>query len=144
MSGDRKTLIENAIIFSKETKEILLTHTFKNIKHDSEEFSDSLEEIKKIALKLEKGTFILDFDSGLSTLVYAIPKLSLSLTFNEQLYDKEKNEWISIAKEILEGFEKIYKSESQNYFDYDKKLIEIIEWYLKEKSPVDKMKDALW
>ena len=60
MSGDRKTLIENAVIFSKETEAILLTHTFGSVSHESEMFNESLEEIKKIAFKLEKGTFIFD------------------------------------------------------------------------------------
>lgn len=137
-------MIENAIIFSKETRAVLLAKTFGSTGYDSKEFHGSLEEIKHTAIKLEKGTFILDFDSGLTSLIYAVPKLSISLVFNKVLDQKEKGEWEGVAKEIIEGFSKIYDSESQNYFEYDKTMTEIVEWYLKEKSPLDKMKEALW
>jgi len=137
-------LIENVVIFSKETQEVLLGSTFGDIRYDDEDFKETLEEIKKTATNLEKGTFISDYDNGLSALIQAIPKLSVVLVFKKTLNQKEKNEWKSVAKEIIEGFGKLYDSESQNYFEYDKTLIEIVEWYLKEKSPIDKMKEALW
>jgi hypothetical protein len=137
-------LIENVIIFSKETQAVLLGSTFGKIGYDSEDFKVILDEIKKTAINLEKGTFISDYDNGLTALIQAIPNFSVALVFNRSLNQKEKNEWEDIAKEIVEGFQKIYDSDSQNYFEFDKTLIEIVEWYLKEKSPLDKMKDALW
>ena len=137
-------MIENVVIFSKETQAVLLGSTFGKIRYDAEDFQEILEEIKKTAINLEKGTFISDYDNGLTALIQAIPKLSVSLVFNRSLSQKEKNEWKDVANEIAEGFSKIYSSDSQNYFEFDKTLIEIVEWYLKEKSPIDKMKDALW
>ncbi len=137
-------MIENVVIFSKETQAVLLGSNFGNIKYDAEDFKVTLEEIKKTAINLEKGTFISDYDNGLSALIQAIPNLSVALVFNRSLNQKEKNEWQDVAKEIVEGFGKVYDSDSQNYFEFDKTLIEIVEWYLKEKSPLDKMKDALW
>ena len=137
-------MIENVVIFSKETQAVLLGSNFGNIKYDAEDFKVTLEEIKKTAINLEKGTFISDYDNGLSALIQAIPNLSVALVFNRSLNQKEKNEWQDVAKEIVEGFGKVYDSNSQNYLEFDKTLIEIVEWYLKEKSPIDKMKDALW
>ncbi|MHA1187022.1 MAG: hypothetical protein ACTSSK_09145 [Candidatus Heimdallarchaeota archaeon] len=137
-------MIENVVIFSKETQAVLMGSTFGDIKYDAEDFKGTLEEIKKTAINLEKGTFISDYDNGLTALIHAISHLSVALVFNRSLDQKEKNEWKDIAKEIIEGFEKVYDSNSQNYFEFDKTLIEIVDWYLKEKSPIDKMKEALW
>ena len=137
-------MIENVVIFSKETQAVLLGSTFGKISYDAEDFQEILEEIKKTAINLEKGTFISDYDNGLTALIQAIPKISVALVFSRSLSQKEKNEWKDVANEIAEGFAKIYNSDSQNYFEFDKTLIEIVEWYLKEKSPLDKMKDALW
>jgi len=139
-------LIENAVIFSKANQEVLLASTFGDIQHDSEDFKNSLEEIRKTATKLEKGIFILDIEHGFTALILAISELSIALVFNKSLDKKEKNEWENVAKEIIDEFAKHYDSRKQDaqYSQYEKSMKEIVDWYLKEKSPLDKMKDALW
>ena len=140
-------MIENVIIFSKEKNEMLLTYNFGDINPVSEAFSDSLTKIRDIAIKLEKGIFNLDLDGGFSSLILAIKRLSVALVFPQNLDEKEVSEWGNVANEIASGFEKIYEPEKTNVDvlnEYKNNIKEIVEWHLKEESPIDKMKDALW
>jgi hypothetical protein len=140
-------MIENVIIFSKEKNEKLLSYTFGETDPESEAFSDSLIKIRDIAIKLEKGIFNLDLDAGFASLIFAIKKLSIAIVFRQVLTEKEISEWEGIANEIISGFEKIYEYEITDfeiYIEYKNKIKEIVEWHLKEGSPIDKMKDALW
>lgn len=146
-SGEEYVMIENVIIFSKEKNEMLLTFNFGDTNPESEAFSDSLTKIRDIAIKLEKGIFNLDLDGGFSSLILAIKRLSVALVFPQNLDEKEISEWGNVANEIVSGFEKIYEREKTNVEvlnEYKNNIKEIVEWHLKEGSPIDKMKDALW
>jgi len=148
MIQEKKNMIENIIIFSKELKKKLLTQTFGVLNPEDESFSDSLVKINEIAINLEKGIFNQRLDSGFASIIFAIKRLSIALVFKRELEEREINEWEKVAKEIISGFEKIYEPEKavddDIYNDFKNKIKEIINWHLKEESPIDKMKDALW
>ncbi len=141
-------MVENIIIFSKELKEMLLAYTLGDLNPEDESFSVSLAKIKEIAINLEKGIFNQRLDGGFTSIIFAIKRLSVALVFKHELKEKEINEWENVAKEIISGFEKIYEPEKaivdEMYNDFKNKIKEIINWHLKEESPIDKMKDALW
>jgi hypothetical protein len=139
-------MIENAIIFSKEANEAIITSTFGEVNPDSEDFSNSLTKIREIAIKLEKGVFNLDLTSGLTAIIFANQDISVALVFSESLDKQAIKEWEDVAKEIANGINKIYDpmNVDKDYSEYKKTLDEIVDWYLKEESPIDKMKDALW
>lgn len=139
-------MIENAIIFSKEANKAIVTSAFGEVDPETEDFSDSLAKIREIAIKLEKGVFNLDLSAGLSAIIFAIQNISVALVFNESLDKRAIKEWEDVAKQIASGIDKIYdpKKADNEYSEYKKILDEIVEWHLKEESPIDKMKDALW
>ena len=76
--------------------------------------------------------------------------VELLITIGKVLVEQDEKraikEWEDVAKQIATGIDKIYDPTSVNNeeSDYKKILDEIIEWHLKEESPIDKMKDALW
>ncbi|NHJ40416.1 MAG: hypothetical protein FK731_10325 [Asgard group archaeon] len=140
-------MIENAIIFSKETGNIILSSTFGDAITDKIDFSISMEKIKDIAIKLEKGMFILDIDEELLALILTSKRLAVALIFNQKLDKKMISEWEKVAREIINGFEKIYDPHNPDlhkYKTFKETMDGIIEWQLKEESPIDKMKEALW
>ena len=139
-------MIENAIVFSKETNMALLTSIYGEVDPKAEAFSDSFQKIQEIAIKLEKGVFSLDLSAGLTAIIFAIQNISVALVFNESLEKRALKEWEDVAKQVATGIDKIYdpKSADKEDSEYKKILDEIIEWHLKEESPIDKMKDALW
>ncbi|NHJ32062.1 MAG: hypothetical protein FK732_04295, partial [Asgard group archaeon] len=69
-------MVENAIVFSKEANETILTSTYGEVNPDSDDFSSSLAKIKEIAIKLEKGVFNLDLTAGLTAIIFAIQNIS--------------------------------------------------------------------
>jgi len=140
-------MIENAIIFSKKTGEVLLSSVYGKIDPTSDDFKSSLDKITEIAVKLEKGVFNLDLDTGQLTLIHATKSISIALVFIDVVESEELGAWEDVANEIASGFEKIYSpgnTDHQIYYEFKKTLDEIINWRLKEQSPIDKMKDALW
>lgn len=138
-------MLENVVIFSKESEEVILSTTHGGIDPTSESFADSLRKICEIAVKLDKGVFILDLDSGFTALILAIKNLSVSLVFNMEYEKKNQGSWENVAKEIISGFAKIFETKNETkYLDFKNKINEIVEWQEKELSPLDKMKDALW
>ncbi|MGC9781489.1 MAG: hypothetical protein HZR80_19780 [Candidatus Heimdallarchaeota archaeon] len=138
-------MLENIVIFSKESKDVVLTAMYGELDPTTDTFADSLEKILEIAVKLDKGVFILDLDNNFIALILAIKDLSVSLVFNEEYEKKNQESWEKIAKEIINGFAKVFEIKSvSKYLEYKEKIDEIIEWHKKELSPLDKMKDALW
>lgn len=139
-------MIENAIIFTKEANQVLLTSTFGEVDPGMDDFSNSLAKIQEIAIKLEKGVFNLDLTAGLTAIIFAIQNISVALVFSESIDKRGIKEWEDVAKQIATGIDKIYdpKSSDNDYSECKKVLDEIVEWHLKEESPIDKMKDALW
>lgn len=140
-------MIETAIIFSKEDGELILSSIYGNVDPYSDDFENSLEKIKEIAIKLEKGVFNLDLDEGLVALILTSKRLAIALIFAQALDKKMINDWEKVAKEIINGFEKHFDPKGMNkqkYSGFKETLDEIIDWQLKEESPIDKMKDALW
>ena len=138
-------MIENAIIFSKETKEVLLSSIFGQINPEEDDFNASLEQIREIACKLEKGVFNLNLENNLTALIVGFKRISIALTFSEEISKKDFYSWENVAKEIGNGFDKILDTKDENkYAEFKETLNEIVEWHKKEHSPIDKMKDALW
>ena len=138
-------MIENVMIFSKETGEIVVTTTLGSTNLEFSEFSTSLNKIQEIATRLEKGVFVLDLENNLFALILAVKVTSVVLVFSEKVNKKDLSSWENVAKQIASGFEKIFESNDKSKFtDYEKNIKEIIDWQLRELSPVDKMKDALW
>ena len=139
-------MIENAIVFSKEANTIIVTSTYGEVDPKADSFNDSLMKIQEIAIKLEKGVFNLDLSAGFSAIIFAIENISVVLVFNETLDKRVMKEWEDVAKQIATGIDRIYDSSNLKRSDseYKKILDDIIEWQLKEESPIDKMKDALW
>ncbi|NHK32534.1 MAG: hypothetical protein FK730_14365 [Asgard group archaeon] len=140
-------MIETAIIFSKEIKDLVLTSTYGDIDPIDESFADYLEKIKEIAFKLEKGLFSLDLDKNLFAVIHAFRRLSIVFVFNQVLDKNMINAWEKVSKEINNDFDKIFDPrnlDNEKYKDYKETLDKIIDWQLKEESPIDKMKDALW
>ncbi len=139
-------MIENAIIFSKEANKAIVTSTFGEVDPEKVDFSDSLAKIQEIAIKLEKGVFNLDLSAGLTAIIFAIQNISVALVFNESFEKRAIKEWEDVAKQIASGIDKIYDPMSKDIESSELKKIldEIVEWHLKEESPIDKMKDALW
>jgi hypothetical protein len=140
-------MIEAAIIFSKEIKDVVLTSSYGKLDPTSAEFASSLEKINEIALNQDKGLFDLDLGSNLIALVYTSNRLAVTLIFKQKLDKKMITEWENVAKEITTGFNRVYdpwKVEDESYKDYKETMDKIIDWQLKESSPIDKMKDALW
>ena len=140
-------MIENAIIFSKESGEPLIATQIGDVDPNSDAFSESLNQIKDIATKLEKGVFKLGLNDQLIAQISAQKGISVTFVFKTTMDDKILSQWEGVAKEIATNFEKIY---DPNNFDivkiseFKKSMLEIIEWHKKELSPIDKMKDALW
>ena len=93
-------MIETTIIFSKETKELVLTSTYGDIDPTDESFVDYLEKIKEIAFKLEKGLFSLDLEKDLFAVINAFRRLSVVFVFNQVLDKNMINDWEKVAKEI--------------------------------------------
>ncbi|MCK5159884.1 MAG: hypothetical protein KAR08_12035, partial [Candidatus Heimdallarchaeota archaeon] len=93
-----------------------------------------------------KGVFNLDLSAGLTAIIFAIQSISVALVFNESLEKRAIKEWEDVAKQIASGIDKIYDPMSADIESSELKKIldEIVEWHLKEESPIDKMKDALW
>jgi len=139
-------MIENAIIFTKEANQVLITSTFGEVDPGMDDFSNSLAKIQEIAIKLEKGVFNLDLAAGLTAIIFAIQNISVALVFSESIDKRAIIEWEDVAKQIATGIDKIYdpKSSDNDCSECKKVLDEIVEWHLKEESPIDKMKDALW
>jgi len=139
-------MIESAIIFLKEANKVLVTSTFGKVDPEKDDFSDSLLKIQDMAIKLEKGVFNLDLTAGFAAIIFAFQDISVALVFNESLDKRAIKEWEDVAKQIATGISKIYdpKKAEKEYSEYKKTLDEIVEWHLKEESPIDKMKDALW
>ncbi|MCG3252216.1 MAG: hypothetical protein KAX09_00090 [Candidatus Heimdallarchaeota archaeon] len=139
-------MIENAIIFTKEANQVLITSTFGEVDPGMDDFSNSLAKIQEIAIKLEKGVFNLDLAAGLTAIIFAIQNISVALVFSESIDKRAIKEWEDVAKQIATGIDKIYDpmSSDNDCSECKKVLDEIVEWHLKEESPIDKMKDALW
>ncbi|MCE7744029.1 MAG: hypothetical protein GPJ52_02720 [Candidatus Heimdallarchaeota archaeon] len=139
-------MIENAIIFTKEANQVLITSTFGEVDPGMDDFSNSLAKIQEIAIKLEKGVFNLDLAAELTAIIFAIQNISVALVFSESIDKRAIKEWEDVAKQIATGIDKIYdpKSSDNDCSECKKVLNEIVEWHLKEESPIDKMKDALW
>ena len=140
-------MIENVIIFSKEKAAILLATNYDKIIIDSQHFEKSLDAIKQIAYKLEKGVFKLELEKELSVLIFAIKRISTALIFKCSFDKLKLNEWEQVAKDIATGFDKIYNPtniKDKKYLEYKEKVDDIINWQLKELSPIEKLKDALW
>ena len=138
-------MIENAIIFSKETKEVLISSIFEQIDPEGDDFSASLEQMREIACKLEKGVFNLNLDNDLTALIVGFKRISVALTFSEEISKKDLYSWENVAKEIGSGFDKIMDTkDDKKYTEFKETLNDIVEWHKKEHSPIDKMKDALW
>jgi len=139
-------MIENAIIFTKEANQVLITSTFGRVDPGMNDFSNSLAKIQEIAIKLEKGVFNLDLAAELTAIIFAIQNISVALVFSESIDKRAIKEWEDVAKQIATGIDKIYdpKSSDNDCSECKKVLDEIVEWHLKEESPIDKMKDALW
>ncbi|MHA1586218.1 MAG: hypothetical protein ACTSUW_02675 [Candidatus Heimdallarchaeota archaeon] len=139
-------MIENAIIFTKEANQVLITSTFGEVDPGMDDFSNSLAKIQEIAIKLEKGVFNLDLAAELTAIIFAIQNISVALVFSESIDKRAIKEWEDVAKQIATGIDKIYdpKSSDNDCSECKKVLDEIVEWHLKEESPIDKMKDALW
>jgi len=139
-------MIENAIIFTKEANQVLITSTFGEVDPGMDDFSNSLAKIQEIAIKLEKGVFNLDLAAELTAIIFAIQNISVALVFSESIDKRAIKEWEDVAKQIATGIDKIYdpKSSDNDCSECKKVLDEIVEWHLKEESPIDKMMDALW
>jgi hypothetical protein len=140
-------MIETVIIFSKEIEDLVFTSSYGDIDPTDESFVDYLEKIKEIAFKLEKGIFSLVLDKDLFTVIHAFRRLSIVFVFNQVIDKNMINDWEKVAKEINNDFDKIYDPRNpdyQKYQDYKEALDKIIDWQLKEESPIDKMKEALW
>ncbi len=139
-------MIENAIIFTKEANQVLITSTFGEVDPGMDDFSNSLAKIQEIAIKLEKGVFNLDLAAELTAIIFAIQNISVALVFSESIDKRAIKEWEDVAKQIATGIDKIYDpmSSDNDCSECKKVLDEIVEWHLKEESPIDKMKDALW
>ena len=84
-------MIENAIIFTKEANQVLLTSTFGEVDPGTDDFSNSLAKIQVIAIKLEKGVFNLDLTAGLTAIILAIQNISVALVFSESLDKRGSN-----------------------------------------------------
>ena len=140
-------MIENAIIFSKDSGEALIATQIGDIDPNSDAFSESLGQIRDIAKKLEKGVFKLGLNEQLIAQILAEKGISVTFVFKTSMDDKILSQWESVAKEIAVKFKKVY---DPNDFDivkiseFKKSMLEMIEWHKKELSPIDKMKDALW
>ncbi|NHJ49735.1 MAG: hypothetical protein FK733_18230 [Asgard group archaeon] len=140
-------MIENAIIFSKEIKDIVLSSTYGGLDPNSERYAIIVEKIKEVALKDQKGTFNLDLDGGLIALIFNTNRFSVIFIFNKTLDDNSTKEWEKTAKDITNGFNRVYDPwnvDDEKHLDYKDTLDEIINWQLNQESPIDKMKDALW
>ncbi len=143
----KTTMIENAIIFSKDSGEALITTQIGDIDPNSDTFMGFLDQIKDIATKLEKGIFKLGLNDQLIAQICAEKGVSVTFVFKTSMDDKILSQWEGVAKEIATKFEKVY---DPNNFDivkiseFKKSMLEMIEWHQKELSPIDKMKDALW
>ncbi|HUU76931.1 MAG: hypothetical protein EAX90_12445 [Candidatus Heimdallarchaeota archaeon] len=138
-------MIENAIIFSKESREVLVTSIFGKVDPNNDDFNQSLTQIREIGSKLEKGVFNLDLENNLTSLILGFKNISVALIFDSSIEKKELHSWENVAKEIGNRFEKIFETNDRSKFlEYKETLNEIVEWHLKEHSPIDKMKDALW
>lgn len=140
-------MIENAIIFSKESGEALIATQIGDIDPNSDAFSESLGQIREIATKLEKGVFKLSLNDRLIAQISAQKGISVTFVFKTTMDDKILSQWESVAMEIASKFEKIYDSTNFDIVkisEFKKSMLEIIEWHKKELSPIDKMKDALW
>ncbi|NHJ85200.1 MAG: hypothetical protein FK734_07045 [Asgard group archaeon] len=139
-------MIENAIIFSKVTNQVVLTSTYNKINPNDDSFKSSLERISDIAYKLEKGVFKLDLEGNLLALILAVKQITVALIFSSPSKINVK-EWENAAKEVATGFDKVYEPNSSapyKHLEFKKTMDEIIQWHQKELSPIDKMKDALW
>ncbi|MHA1818150.1 MAG: hypothetical protein ACTSUA_03320 [Candidatus Heimdallarchaeota archaeon] len=138
-------MLEHAIIFSKESQSIILTSLYGEVDPKADAFKDSLEKIREIAVKLEKGVFKLDLANNGKTMIVAIKNLSIALTFNKIAKEELMNFWESVALEILKSFDKIYVTKDPaKILAFKDTMDEIIQWNLKEQSPIDKMKEAFW
>lgn len=138
-------MIENAIIFSKESREVLVTSIFGKVDPNNDDFNQSLTQIREIGSKLEKGVFNLDLENNLTSLILGFKNISVALIFDSSIEKKELHSWENVAKEIGNRFEKVFETNDKNKFlEYKETLKEIVEWHIKEHSPIDKMKDALW
>ena len=139
-------MIENAMIFSKENGELLVSTTINYINPSAESFTESLNKIRDIATKLEKGIFNLELEDNLHAQIFAVKKTSIAFVFEGD--DKKTiSQWESVAKEIAYNFDKDFEAFVDNYekrMEFKESMQKIIEWHKKELSPVDKMKDALW
>jgi len=138
-------MLEHAIIFSKESQSTVLTSVYGTVDPKTESFKDSLERIREIAVKLEKGVFKLEVANNLKTMIVAIKNLSIALTFNEKATEEAMAVWENVGLEIIKNFEKSYLTKDPaKILAFKDTMDEIITWNLKEQSPIDKLKDALW
>lgn len=140
-------MIENAIIFSKESREALIATQIGDIDPNSDAFSESLGQIRDIATRLEKGVFKLGLNDQLIAQILAEKGISVTFVFKTSIDNKILSQWEGVAKEIAIKFEKVYDPSNFDIVkisEFKKSMLEMIEWHQKELSPIDKMKDALW
>ena len=140
-------MIENAIIFAKNSGEALIATQIGETDPNSDAFSEYMKQIRSVASKLEKGVFKLELNNQLVAQINVQKGISVTFVFKGAITDKIFSQWESVAKEIASGFEKVYDPDNFDIVkisEFKKSMLEIIEWHKKELSPIDKMKDALW
>ena len=140
-------MIETAIIFAKDGGEPLIATQIGDIDPNADSFAEYLNQIRSVAMKLEKGVFKIELNSQLVSQTIAHKGISVTFVYKSSIEDKALSQWESVAKEIASGFEKIYNPENFDIVkisEFKKSMLEIIEWHKKEMAPIDKMKDALW